>query len=838
MKHFIFFFAFLFLSPTTFAQSENTMRDYFDHFLAAISVYSPDPVMASALSAAPEVFRNGLIKRCDVQMQNVQLELMEQRYTPERYHELHELSDRAQAMRSALTGKPKPLLDFNKDKKMKEREKKRKQKEMQAAEDDKELTLELLQEKVDKLKASVDEMIKKGSLNIFSATANLKFLLDDLKEDKRMEKMREKLYSELVKKGKSLCDDAHKSQDKIFELYTVLKDGQEIINSKIDQANWRTVNCTNNEDASLVIKLYKESKDYFDIIKKGKEGAFEISTDIGEKLSLIEDVNKTIDNVNITTNDYITLQSEEEPKIVPILEEIKEDLDHLELGITKFDILKSKIDTLKLEIKATKKIYIKEFPKSKDRFNKLISTTRGINTKYVVDRAKLSEYRHKYKKCEQGSRNMFIHKYPRGFKAIAPVECISIDEAKYKMDEINLIYMGAAVAIKDNEHLSAGCVPATTKITQDDTTKKPDTTVSSVNPPTTATDTTTSKTPEKSIFGGLIIGGPSKLTVGQGAQFIALDKGGDPYPNQGGFTWSNHGQDVMVVTSSGSAATFKAGHATIVLKFDGMAAYKDVEIKAKEGDGSMGDMEEGDSYEENSVEEKCSNLIDQITISLNSGNTERARTETNKALALGCDVNAAAVAELITKIEDNEREEQLQRDRAYAALEQKRQEERRKKRQENTQNLLNLFGEKLNEISDANKPPAVYDNKVSQPVNTSQKPPICGTWKLDFRKRKSPNNPVLRSMSIASKDKETLHVIPYLIGIKHDGFYINMTYSNNASFSHTWDVKSSGRYARTATRSLTIEITDNSLRGTLIDVVKYDSGKGNYTDTYSVTGSK
>jgi len=510
-----------------------------------------------------------------------------------------------------------------------------------------------------------------------------------------------------------------------------LKDGEEIIKSRIDQANGRAANCTKNEDALFVIEKYKESKQAFAILKKGKEGAVEEFSNIIKKLTDIEKINKkAIDSLNYYIKELSPKLSKGNSKIDKLLEEVDENLDSLESGFSKPNILNTKLDALELKIEDIKQDYIKDFPKSEVRFNKLISKTRGIHIKYfVLNHVELSDLREKHRKYENAtrgylSRSNFLRK--RKFKTKSPVRCISTDEAQKKMNEIELIYIRSALAIKDNEHLSAGCTPIVTEasqddFTQDDSTQNPNITDNNP-PPRTSIDSTSTNTPtpEKSVFGGLTIGGPSQLTVGKGAQFIALDRAGDPYPNQDG-TWVNTRQDLMVLSSTGSGTTFRAGNATIMLKFEGMTAWKDVEIKAKNGDDSMGDIEEGDSYEENSLEEKCYNLIDRITISLNSGNIERARIETNKALAFGCDVNAGAVNAVIAQIEDEKEKKQKEWELEYAQQENERRleadrikAERRKQRNENLNAFVGLLGEKLNEINNSNNPPTSTTDKSDE----------------------------------------------------------------------------------------------------------------------------
>jgi len=749
MKRYFFLLGLFFLTSITFAQTNQEIRDYADHFLSAIGTFSPDPVMASAIGAAPDVAKRYISQRCNTQMLRIEDELTDKRYSIKRFNELMELYIRVQALDSAINGDSTPLLDFEKNKKtkMKQREKELKKKQREEENDDMDFWLGLLREEVNELNALKNQILQEGSTNLnlikdnFSEVRNhliqYKYTKDEMKNYKTR-------TSNLVVLGEDICNEATNLRTKIFDLSKVMKDGEKIINAKIDQAKTRAANCQSAEDGFFVKTSYQEAKDAFAISKKAKESALNYFKDIEIHLLQIKRFNAVLDSsYTATKNKPLVTDNKWHEKASDFLIQTTDPLEQLKSGIIENEAFPDKKKKLIEKIEKSKNFYIQSFPKHEEKFNQLIREVKSINLdSYRVNSIQLSDLQNEYNRL----LDALLYNSPRKreiknqfkIKQYA-ISCFSIKSTKKEKDKIEEVFFREFLLIKYNEQLVDGCVPAATEITQEDTTEKPDTTVSSVDPPTTATDTTATKTTDKSIFGGLAIGGSSEITVGSRGQFIALDGAGDPYPNQGGFTWINTREDLLVLSSSGGVTTggtaFRAGSATIILKFDGIRAYKDIKIKAKKGIDTNGDISEGDLNGENQLNEKCYNLIDRITISLHSSNVENARIFTNRALALGCDINAAAVAELITNIEDNEREEQLQRDRAYAALEQKQLVEKRIKKRQNTEQFLNLLGEKLNDFSNANKPPAVgNDSNVStnNPTNSSssEKPDYMGDWEV------------------------------------------------------------------------------------------------------------
>lgn len=740
MKRTFLLLILFFSTSLTFAQTDAEIRDYLDFFLVAIGTELPDVTggIASALGTVPTVTKLALTQKCHTQMQSVEIELQENLYSQKRKLELDELYIRAQAITSALNGDSKPLLDFdkNKEKKIKQREKERKKKRKQEEEDQINISLDLLRTQIDKLKALRAQILEEGRKNLDNINTNLQEVYSILEEDNDNSiilKNYKTITSVFVHKGNQICGEADKLQAKIKDLSNALQDGEAIINDKIDQAKARAANCDTSGDNLFVKTSYQEAKDIFAISKKAKDGAFKYYVDIRIHFKQIEKINTELDSLfAVIKNEPVVVKDKKwQNNINNLLKPIPKYLDELEVGLKVSKDFPDKIQNLIKNIESSKASYrLKAFPKFEAKFNQLISEAKSIKIiYYVVDLTTLSDLFDNYYKYNQAvslySSNKRGGKRQSKFKHHS-INCFPIESVKKEMDKIEEVFFDELLAIKANKHLSAGCVPTASTTTQEDITDKADATDSGVDPPTIATDTTTSKTPEKSTFGGLAIGGSSKITVGSGTRFVALDGGGDPYPNKGGFTWSTTRQDLLVLSSSGSATAFRAGSAVVILKFQGMTAYKDVKIIPKESSDSEEELTAIESDEEDSVKEKCYNLIDRITISLHSKNVQNARKYTNRALALGCEVNAGAVNGLIAQIEKEKEEEQKEWEEQYAAQDHERQQEadrvntqRKKQRKQALNNFINFLDENIKNASNIGNRNANKNDSNNQNNNRS-----------------------------------------------------------------------------------------------------------------------
>ncbi len=589
--------------------------------------------------------------------------------------------------------------------------------------------LGILQKEINELKTIENQIMSSGFENINNTEKDLRdinFLLRQNKNSKDIIEAYETMTPVLVDEGKGICDKAVKLQGKILELSEILNEGEAIINAKINQAKTRAANCQTS---------YQEAKEVLAVSKKAKEGAFNYYIDIKIHFEHIKKINAKLDlaYTNVKNYPFIVTDKEWYEKINNLLKPIPRYLDQLKLGLEKAKAFPNKKQNLKDKIENSKKFYIQSFPKHEAKFNRLISEVQSIESiYYVVDSTSLSELHDKYNNMEQAvlyaSSNRET-KQTYKFKHHS-INCFPIKSSKEEMDNIEAVFFRELLVIKDNEFLSAGCVP-TSEPMQEVAAEIPDIPDSGIDPPNIPTDTTATNTPDKSIFGGLSIGGPSEIIVGKGAQFIALDGIGDPFPNKGSFEWINTREGLMVLSRSGMTAHslgFKPGKATIILKYEGMTAYKDINIVEKKKaslstsnddeiistiGGEVNKDEEDTNYigttggevsGNNQLQEQCSELIDRITIFLNSFDIDAARDYTNRAVALGCNVNAGAVNALIAQIEDIKKAEQKEWEQQYANqnIQSRSDVERSQKRNQDLNKVMNLLGEQVIAISNSN----------------------------------------------------------------------------------------------------------------------------------------
>jgi hypothetical protein len=599
-------------------------------------------------------------------------------------------------------------------------------------------SIDLLRKEIEERKAEKNEILEKGINNHASIKFEFK-LIDFLLSQYNAVNNYETRTSNLVDLGEYVCDEATNLRTKIFDLSKVMKDGEAIINTKINQANARA-NCTTPEDNIFVKTSYQEAKQAFAISKKAKESASNYFKSIEIQLVQIKRFNAVLDSsyTSIKNNSLVT-DNEWHKTASERLLLIPDPLEQLKSGIEKEKANSKKSLILKKKIELSKKYYIQSFPKYETKFNQLISEIESIaSIHYIVNNTQLSDLQDKYNRLQEAL--LYSPKARKNRDQVKikhyAINCFSIESTKKEKDKIEEVFFRELLLIKDNEHLSAGCVPAATEETQEVATATLSTADSGIDPPctVTATDSIATKTSDKSVFGGLTIAGPSQIIVGQGAQFIALDGAGAPYPNEGSFEWLNTREGLMVLSGSGMMALalgLKPGKATIILKYDGMTEYKEIKIVEMEKvslstskddedinsigttGGEVNDEEDtdyigttgGEVSEDNELQEQCSEIVDRILIFLNSFDVDNARTYTNKALALSCDVNTGAVYALIAQIENIKKEEQEEWEQQYADqnIQKKSDAERSQKRNQNFNEIMNLLGEKFTAFSDSNE---------------------------------------------------------------------------------------------------------------------------------------
>lgn len=740
MKRYTFFLLLLIYTSISLGQTNQELRDYADYFLVAIGTQVPDITggMASALGTAPEVTKRYISQKCHTQMQSIENELMDNRFSPKRLLELNELYIRAQAMNSAINGNPKPLIDFEKDKakKMQEREKERQKKLREDEKEHIEMSIELLQEELNKLKALIAKNDQEGIINYNQIKGNLGKAFGILTDDKNIAdeiNNYENICSVFVAEGNQLCNEATSLQSKIQELYRVLVDDEAIMNEKINQAIATTANCTSPADNNFVKTSYQEAVAVFATSENAREEAFNYYVDINIRFKQINTINKSLDSLYNYIDLYLLLNKDNDRynKLNSLLKPMPKQLEQLEFGMEEAKNFPDKIQKLEKNIEDARAAYdLTTFSEYEAKFNQLINDAGLLQpSPYVVNLATLSDLYDEHNKYELNASYLSNDRHREKTINRHAISCFPIESTEIELDRIEEVLFGERLLLKTNERLRKGCVPVPTPTTQNDSTTKP-ATANNPPPPKPTTNTNTTQKPEKSTFGGLAIGGPSQITVGKGTQFIALDAAGDPYSNTGDFHWMSSREDLMFMSNSGNALGLKSGYATIILKYDGVTKYKDVEIiendNIAENTFSNNEDSNGGDSNNNSHKEKCDELIALISIYLNIPDINLARSTANKAVAYGCNLNIGELNNAIAQIEKQKKEEQERWEREYAAQAAERQREDERKRRERNQNLnnfVNLLGEQLaSTMSDQNQDHGQVRNNSDKTNNSNNLP--------------------------------------------------------------------------------------------------------------------
>ncbi|MDA3916908.1 MAG: hypothetical protein PF690_08045 [Deltaproteobacteria bacterium] len=594
------------------------------------------------------------------------------------------------------------------------------------------------QKEINKLKALKEQILQKGKSDLEKIQSNMW----EAVSIQRYLQEQEALILSLVDQGKNFCDEARLLHQKIIALSAAMEDGETLVNTKINLAKDRKANCKTDEDGVFIKNNYQAAQDALAIMKKAKEGAFERLVEINIKLEQIKKI-----DVELSKHDSDAWK-ETRRKHEELLEEIPQYLDQLRTGLQDAKGFPGKVQELKNKIEGSKQHYIQYFPGAEAEFDKLINKVNSIRLYYVIDLAGLSDLSQEYQTA-QTALDTPTRNDSRLFMGAPPlVNCFTNAESKKIMDKIDETFLGGLFAIKANEHLSTGCRSVSSVPPKKKPSKKSDTSKIGGTPSPNIADTTPDDTPPKSVFGGLIIGGPSKISVGQGAQFTALDGGGDPYPAKGSFAWINTREDIMVLSKSGTSAHalgFKPGSATIILKYEGMTAYRDIKIIEKENSASNqsdddligtsgGEVDDSDANDDkigtsggdvdqnNQLSQQCSELIDLIVWSLNRNDTDAARNYTNRALALGCNVNASAVAGEIANINKTNQEQER-----TAQNHQPQGQAQRPQQSQNQTNWMDVMGTIIKGVQDIQQGHKKPPKKTPTLSTTSDPFPSSGT---------------------------------------------------------------------------------------------------------------
>ncbi len=714
----------LFFTPAL-VKADYNLQNAVDIFLTAVGSQSLDPGLSTALGAAPGVITRGISAKCHQNMQRITIKLMD---NPANSNQLMEERNRYQAIDSAINGDPYPLRKLIKErnKKIADQKKKKKLEEREEEKDSMLFQLDQYRKKIDKLKALKDKILKDGqfALDIVgSSLRDVKDIRDELKQD-------EVVRSSLTDRGDNLCVEVRSLNQKLEDLAVAVADGEALVSTKISLAKERNANCKTAEDGLFVKNNYLAAQKALATIKKAKEAAFAYLLEINIKLEQIKKINKESNNHDgYKWQELIQKQKN-------YLEQIPRYLDQLEAGLQDAKEFPAKVQDLKLKIEDSKKYYTQHFPKSIVDYDRLISELSSIQLTYVTGSVWLSDLQDKYHREEMASSGLSRNSTRGGRGALPSVSCISNKAVKAVMDEINETFFRAVFVIKASKYLSNGCQSSSSVPPVPE--KAIDLPAAGGDLPNIPPSTTTSSNPPvKSTLGGLIIAGPTRITVGQGVSYVACDGDGQPYTT-GTFLWNHSREDILVLPRSGNpvaGTAFKPGKVTMFVKYEGMKAYLDIEIKAKEeslfsssgGEEDTDDEnnlfsssggEESDNGAEaqpgNQFKQKCNDLVDLIVWSLNRHDVNNAQSYTNQAVALGCDVNTAKVDQVVAQIHDIEKAEEQRRKREKQKQVQQTLPPQPQK-QTNWGDVMNLFVRGMQQIQSGN-------NNASQKTSSGSKP--------------------------------------------------------------------------------------------------------------------
>ncbi len=584
--------------------------------------------------------------------------------------------------------------------------------------DDMNFQLDQYRKEIDELKTLIEQIVQKGRTILRKARYNIRSVRAIELELKKYKLL---IYS-LVDHGDNFCDESRLLHKKIITLATTVEDEEAIVNNKIDLARERKANCKTDADTVFIKDNYLAAQEALAIMKTAKEAAFETLVDINIKR---EQIKKNNDELSRRYDDK--WWKEQTRQNSEILETIPPFLDPLETGLKDAKNLALKRKDLKKKIEDGKQFYIQYFPASKAKFDQLIKEVSSINLYYVISTAELDDLQQKYQTGQTVSDNLLEDNYRVLGGGPPLVSCFSDKASKKEMDKINAALSRGLHVLKTSDYLRDGCQVVTEvqepENDSDGSPAQPPVADDGAAPGTPDADSGngTGQSTSSNSMGGLIISGPAKLVAGQGVTYTACDATGTPY-RSGSFSWGISDESVMSLGKSGNPVTgsgFKAGMVTIFVHYDGGDIYSgtawlDVRIKEKKnnlfstsggedsenlGNGqgdlfsSSGGEQTSDSSslfssaggennqagtpgqdgEKNKYKNKCTQLLNNISSALGSGDTDGAQSFTNQAAALGCDIDPLMLAQ-VENIE-NEKKEQRAQQLADIAREKKRQKE-------------------------------------------------------------------------------------------------------------------------------------------------------------------
>ncbi len=572
------------------------VQDVIDHFLAAASTQLPDPGMASLLSAAPSVIKSSQMKKCEVNMQNIVLEL-DTHPPADRVAELEDALDRNQAIFNALNGNPESLERYTEFKKKREKERRLKQQKEERAEQEDNLKWQFrhYRTKIEELKEKIDRINSEKRGNLAGIGANLSYL----PKAKYGIQQHEAITRASVDRGNQLCTEIKKQLKKIAALRDEIQGGESLVQGRIASAREKAKACESAADVAAVKQAYASAKAGLSIMKQAMDGIEEAWVELAILNKQLEKINENLmakhdGSAWAVERDEYQLRLDQTKTMIAWLNKLPAEIRDLDSDRKK----------LKQELGDARKHYEPLFPQSKREFNNLefdlnaLSLPEPVYPQYIYElEGKLIEAE-KTGFVTRGQRPDIYSGPPPVVRC--HVKDTSLDDYKAADDS----FLRALTEVRANEGLAGGCQRKEPKVQQPDT---PDAGPDKVADKTEDNNNSGAEADaQKEIYGGLRIAGPTTIYVDKRTAFTAVDAAGRPYPSDdGGFVWKTTMESLMTISRSGNpagASAFKPGICMILVKYKGMTAWLDVTIKPAQddsgGEESLFSMEGGETVED------------------------------------------------------------------------------------------------------------------------------------------------------------------------------------------------------------------------------------------------
>ena len=551
-------------------------REHAENWVSAIGTQSPDPVMATALSSVPSATKGIMIQKCNKNMQDALLELLEPALTEKRRQELNVLMDKNQAMKDALAGKPENFRRILKEIDNRSYEPNDHQKTARQK------LSELERENMDDLIAR----LRKKAQDVADASK------DDIRESSRL---KTEIYGELEAgsdyiqgvrqrcskglksynryKTENPCTAAREIEREIKALCVLTLDNETKYKRHIELARNRLANCRDKKDAVFI-------KSAFDDAKKTTA---QIEKDVAEIHALMARAQnnfKEYETLKDTFNNMIpALYKEGTEYYRGMVSRVNKLNKRLGTHRRRFEPHYSKIADIYSQVVDARQYYLPRYPDTKKKWDDLDLMVENIKLDIQDE---MDEVAHKNRMIGILRNTGDIWEEISKAQKVKLNDCVRDPDtdrivAKADTARVNvLLDLAGNIDLPDradacNQKKAQAPAPGTA-------TSQTNTTPQTLATPPPGPAQPPASQPPAADSGGLFISGKSRLRSGEGATFTARDGAGQPYPS--GVIWNSSVEDVFVMGADGSGVAFKAGTSTIIAHKDDMVAYFDVTVQA------------------------------------------------------------------------------------------------------------------------------------------------------------------------------------------------------------------------------------------------------------------